>query len=535
VSDHVNGEGERLRVRVPAGNSADRLGSMTTDSLTNFVARLGVNQSNLLSGSSYDFRPVTRMQQMLEWAYRGSWIIGAACDIIADDMTRAGVQFNSDTDPDDIEQLHTAMNDMMLWQSLNETIKWSRLYGGALMVMLIDGQDPTTELDPETVGVGQLKGFMVLDRWVVQSVFNDLVMEPGPDYGMPKFYEMVATAPFLPQMKIHHTRCVRLDGVVLPFRQRVGENGWGMSVVERLYDRLIAFDSGTMGTAQLLFKAYLRTYKVNGYRTLIGAGGVLTERFMQSMDLMRTLQSNEGLTVIDKEDEFETHTYNFGGLADTLNILGQQISGALGIPLTRLFGQSPSGMDATGESDIRLYYDTIKAAQEARLRRPLTRVMKVMWHSVLGSAPPDTFNFQFNSLRQLDETEKSELAERDASTIASLHGAGIISTAIALKELKQSSILTGRFTNITEEDIKGAEAEPPPWEQPPPGMGMPGDPNDPNAPPGAPPGLPGAPPGAKPPGGPPGAPGAKSAPLPKAPAPPKGGGEFDNPQPKAGP
>jgi hypothetical protein len=160
--------------------------------------------------------------------------------------------------------------------------------------------------------------------------------------------------------------------------------------------------------------------------------------------------------------------------------------------------------------------------------------MEVMWQSVLGSAPPDTFNFQFNSLRQLDETEKSELAERDASTIASLHGAGIISTAIALKELKQSSILTGRFTNITDEDIKGAEAEPPPWEQPPPGMGMPGDPNDPNAPPGAPPGLPGAPPGMKPPGAQAGPPGAKPAPLPKAPSPPKGGGEFDNPEPKAG-
>jgi phage-related protein (TIGR01555 family) len=230
VSDHVNGEGERPRFRVPAGNSADRLGSMTTDSLTNFVARLGVNQANLLSGSSYDFRPVTRMQQMLEWAYRGSWIIGAACDIIADDMTRAGVQFNSDTDPDDIEQLHTAMNDMMLWQSLNETIKWSRLYGGALMVMLIDGQDPTTELDPETVGIGQLKGFMVLDRWVVQSVFNDLVMVPGPDYGMPKYYEMVATAPFLPQMKIHHTRWRRPTVSAARRRERMGNVGRGKAV-----------------------------------------------------------------------------------------------------------------------------------------------------------------------------------------------------------------------------------------------------------------------------------------------------------------
>jgi hypothetical protein len=273
-----------------------------------------------------------------------------------------------------------------------------------------------------------------------------------------------------------------------------------------------------MGAAQLLFKAYLRTYKVKGYRTLIGAGGALTEKFMQSMDLMRLMQSNEGMTVIDAEDEFETQTYSFAGLPEALNMLGQQISGALGIPLTRLFGQSPTGMDATGEGDLRNYYDLVKATQEARLRRPLKKIFEVLWHSTLGGEPPDTFNFQFNSLRQLDELEKAELAERDAGTIVSLHGAGIISTTIALKELKQSSILTGRFTNITEEDIKASEDMPAPWspeaqEQAQQASMMGGDPNDPNADPG---GGPNAPPGgggppANPPGpagGPPKPPGA---------------------------
>ena len=314
---------ERPRIRVPAGSSAERLGNLTVDNISNFVARLGVSQPNLLAGSRYDFHPISRMSQLMEWSYRGSWIIGAACDIVADDMTRAGVQMNSDTDPDAIEQLHTAANEIQLWPMLNETIKWARLYGGCLLFMMIDGQDPATELVPESVGLDQLKGFLVIDRWMVQQTFNDLVRDFGPDYGFPRFYDVIATAPFMPRMRIHYTRVIRMDGVTLPFRQKIAENGWGMSVIERLYDRLVAFDSGTMGAAQLLFRAYIRTYKVKGYRTLIGAGGELTERFMKSMDLMRMLQSNEGLTVIDAEDEFEAHSYSFAGLPETLEMLCQ--------------------------------------------------------------------------------------------------------------------------------------------------------------------------------------------------------------------
>jgi phage-related protein (TIGR01555 family) len=238
-----------------------------------------------------------------------------------------------------------------------------------------------------------------------------------------------------------------------------------MSVVERLYDRLLAFDSGTMGASQLLYKAYLLTYKVDGYRRLIGAGGELEQHFHRSMELMRYLQTNEGLTVIDKEDEFETHQYSFAGIPDTLQILGQQIAGALGIPLTRLFGQSPAGQNATGDSDWRNYETMIKASQEARLRRPLTRIFNVVWQSELGSQPPPTWGFNFRGIDEPNEAEKAEIAQRDADTIKLLHDAGIITTTIALKELKQNSIVTGRFTNITEEDIKDSEQEPAPWSE----------------------------------------------------------------------
>ncbi|MDR0067321.1 DUF1073 domain-containing protein, partial [Acinetobacter sp. 11520] len=85
----------------------------------------------------------------------------------------------------------------------------------------------------------------------------------------------------------------------------------------------------------------------------------------------RQWQSNEGLTLMDADDTYEAHQYNFSGLDNILLQFGQQISGATGIPLVRLFGQSPAGLNATGESDLANYYDNINQQQEGRLRTPL--------------------------------------------------------------------------------------------------------------------------------------------------------------------
>ena len=465
----------RPRIRVPAGSSSwEAVATRTNDTVENFAARVGLGAGNLLSQTEYNFSPLTRQRLKLERMYRSSWLVGAAVDVVGDDMTRAGVQLNSDTSPDSIEKLHTTINALSMWQYLNETIKWSRLYGGSLMAMMIDGQNPATPLVADTVAKGGLVGFAALDRWMVQPSYSNLVRAWGPDYGKPEYYDVVAQAPYMPSMRLHYTRVVRMDGIELPFQQKIAENMWGMSVIERLQDRLTAFDSGTMGTAQLLYKAYLRTYKVKDYRSMVAFNSELTEKFHKLMDLMRIYQSNEGLTIIDADDEFETHAYSFSGLSETLMVLGQQISGALGIPLVRLFGQSPAGLNSTGESDLRNYYDMIKAQQEARLRRPLTKLFDVLWRSVLGTDPPDTFAFTFNNLYQMNEMEKAEVAQRDAETVKSLHDAGVITTKIALQEMKQSSIQTGRFTNITDKDIKESEEAPPPWEQPDPAMMMPG-------------------------------------------------------------
>jgi len=432
------------------------------DSFQNLLSRVGIGANNQSAGGEYGFTPVTRNRLQMEFAYRSSWIAGKCVDAFADDMTREGITVQCDIEPDKLEELERQAGRFKIWDAVNDAIKWSRLYGGSIGVLLIDGQNVSTPLRKETIQKDQFKGLLILDRWTVQPSLGDLVTELGPNIGMPKYYEVVADAKALVNQKIHYSRVIRLDGVELPYFQKIAENGWGQSVLERLWDRMIAFDSTTQGAAQLVYKAHLRTYKVKGLRSIIASGGKAFDGLVAQVDAIRRFQSNEGLTLMDSEDEFEAHQYSFGGLSDLLLQFGEQLSGAIDIPLVRLFGQSPAGLSSTGESDIRNYYDSIKQQQERKLRSPIETIYNVLYRSTFGEAPPDNMTIKFKPLWQLDDTEKATIATTITDAVTKASDSGLIDRHTALKELKQSSEITGIFSNITDDDIDEAEDEPPP-------------------------------------------------------------------------
>lgn len=434
---------------------------MTGDSFQNFTARVGLGTANQNSGSSYGFTFVSRNRIQMEAVYRSSWLAGRAVDCRAKDMTREGIEFNSVMPPEEKDKLSRAFERLQIWKGLCDNEKWSRLYGGSIAVMLIDGQRPETPLKLDTIGPGQFKGLLILDRWLVQPSLENLVTEYGPDLGKPKYYTVVADAQALINQKIHYSRVIRREGVELPYWQRIAENGWGQSVLERLWDRLIAFDSVTSGTAQLVYKAHLRTYKVEKLRELIATGGRTYEALLKQIDMIRAFQSNEGMTLMDSTDEFETHQYSFSGLSEVIDKFGEQVCGAVETPDVILFGQSPGGLN-NGDDSVRIYYDGIKADQDSALRPGVTALCDVISRSELGKPLPEGFAFDFVPLWQLSDVEKADVGAKDTNSVVQAFDAGIVDRGTALKELRQSSNTTGLWSNITDDEITEAENEPPP-------------------------------------------------------------------------
>lgn len=436
--------------------------TMTADGFQNLVAGLGTQAANLQSQSTYAFSFRTRNRTLLEAMYRGSWIVTKVVNIVADDMTRAGISLAWPSDPDAPTAILRDFARLNIWTRLNSLFRWARLYGGAIAIHMVDGQKVDTPLNYETIKRGQYRGLHIMDRWMIQPS-QQIVNDIGIDFGKPVSYNVIngIGVPFS-GLNIHHSRVIRAEGLELPYLQRIGEQGWGMSVLEPLYDRMIGFDTATAGTANLIHKAHLRTIKIPELRALIATGGSEQMRgLLANIAMIRELQTSEGITLLDKEDDFEAHSYTFAGLTDVLREFAQQLSGAADIPITRLFGQAPAGLNATGDSDLRNYYDKINQGQESQVRDPMESILQCVSRSALGMTMPEDVTFTFAPLWQLSDTEKAGIASQDTGTVLSAHSAGLIPDQVALRELQHSGRTTGRWGSITDEDVANAEDEVP--------------------------------------------------------------------------
>ena len=148
--------------------------------------------------------------------------------------------------------------------------------------------------------------------------------------------------------------------------------------------------------AELVFRANLSTLKMDGLGEMMALGTDDAKRKTECMiGEMTHMMSDFGMLLLNPEESLETHSYSFGGLKDMHEAFMTEVAGAAEIPVTKLFGRSPDGMNATGEADMRNYYERIASLQERMLRPALERLLPVLMMSCLWYIP-EKMNFVFN-------------------------------------------------------------------------------------------------------------------------------------------
>ena len=434
---------------------------ITLDSFTNPFARLGAGQMNLLEASEY---PLTRMTQnypLLNSLYRNDWIARRVIDTIPEDMLKNWFNLKSQLTPDQINQFETAVRKTHLKKQLLEGLRWGRLFGGAAGIIVIEGQEDMLDepLNLDMILPGQYTGLIIADRWSGVYPDSGLVQDMGdPDFGTPEYYTFSMSETDLAfGVRVHHSRVIRFMGRDLPYIERTAENYWGMSELEHVYTELNKRNTTSENIAQLIFQANIRTYKMADLGQMLTVmQPEIQKRLYQVLIMQNFLLSNMGMNVMDKDDSLETHQYTFSGLNDIYESFMLDISGASEIPVTRLFGRSPAGLNATGESDLTNYYDKIKQDQESKLRPVLEKLLPIvcvcLWNLV-----PDDLDFDFNPVRDTSEKERADLIQQGSAAIVSVFQSGLISQKTALKELRQSGATYGMWSNITDEDINNAD------------------------------------------------------------------------------
>lgn len=443
---------QKPEVEMPKGFS--------TDAFQNVMARLGQGTQSLLEGTEYELTRLTNNYQLMNSLYRSHWIIRRVIDAIPEDMTRNWLTLNTELPPEEVRKVDKVWYNRRVKSKILHGLKWGRLYGGAAGIIMIDGHEDILNepLDFDTVMPGSFAGLHIVDRWSGINPGPDLIDDINDiEFGLPNTYEVTLDGG--ERTTVHHSRIIRFVGRELPYWEKLAEMHWGASEVEVVYDELKKRDNTSWNIANLVFLANLRVLKMEDLGEVLAIGDQKAQEDLYNVvQAQNWLMNNQGIYLLGKEDGFETHQYTFAGMNEIYESFMMDVSGAAQIPVTRLFGRSPAGMNATGEHDMDNYYDTIQQGQETYLGPVIDKILPIICMSELG-AIPDDIDYNFNPIRTPDDEEVADLVDKKSTAINNLFVSGILNQKHALSELKKMSDTTGMFSSITDEDIENAEEE----------------------------------------------------------------------------
>lgn len=316
------------------------------------------------------------------------------------------------------EQYASEMETLEVLQKAKDAFVWKRLYGGAaIFVCAIDGMTPDKPLNPKKIRA--IEKLRVIERTEIDFENIEWQTDPAkPRYGLPEMYPVKFEIPgnnTTQVMKVHYSRIIELHGDTLPRHSITGissENRyWGISSLQRANDRLKSLGSSLGSIDQLLSELGVGKYKIKDLAQLLSSedGAASIKRRVELMDLVKSTFRS---MYLDNEEEFVRDNISFAGVPEILHILFMLISADTGYPMTRLFGMSPAGMNATGESDMNNYYDMVRSLQVSELQPVLLRLVRIIsqWQ---GLEEP---YIEFRPLETMNEKEQADLEKQRADT-----------------------------------------------------------------------------------------------------------------------
>ena len=182
--------------------------------------------------------------------------------------------------------------------------------------------------------------------------------------------------------------------------ERQGEGFWGDSVLDSLMDAVMNVGVTSQAVAHMLQEASVDVIKIRDFLQSVRDDEyrkALIERF----SLANIAKSSVNALILDADDEWGRMEQRFGGVRDVMMVYLLIASGAADIPATRMLGQSPTGLSATGESDLRNYYDNVHVRQTLDIEPAIMNLDRCLVRSALGDWP-DGLSYEWKSLWQPD-------------------------------------------------------------------------------------------------------------------------------------
>jgi hypothetical protein len=398
---------------------------------------------------------------VLDSVYHDDDISGRIVDVPVKHMFRKGweLEVEDDTDLSQAKEFHKYGHRLEIHKQTKEGTTWGGLYGGAIGIMTIDdGRSTDQEVDEEHIKT--ITCINVVDRrYVLASTYYTNPFHPK--CGQVETYvvfnlqipnnislatKSITSSPNIPvgqmQFTVHESRVLRFEGASTSKLERLRLAGWTHSVLQRPFEKIKAFAQAFQAAGNLLTDAAQGVYKLDGLLGQIaGNEKELLETRMMMMDMGRSVAR---AIVLDKDgEEFERTIATISGYPEMLDRFMMLLSAATEIPVTLLMGRSAAGMNSTGDSDFRQFYDVIEDRQEHQLKPLLRRVYKLI--SLAKDGPTEgtetDVEITFHSLWSPTLMERAQINQiQSAADLNYVTMGAITGENVALSRFKNAGI-----------------------------------------------------------------------------------------------
>lgn len=392
------------------------------DGYANMLNKYGTKQD---SSEAYHFEREPLVPDMqLTSLYEGNGLFSKIIDTPAEEAIKHGFSLNLNND--DLDKfVEEALDDLEWEEKATTAIKWARLYGGSIIVMLIDdGRGLEEPVDWENIrSIDELR---VFERAVVSPDYSSLYMQDyggrgkanrTSRFGEPEYYYVSS---MYGSFMVHESRCLVFRNGVLPEQiSNTTYQMWGMPEYIRIKRALRETTTAHTDATRLLERSVQAVYAMKNLSQILATdeGEDNVVKRLQLIDMARNLLNS---IAIDADGEsYEFKSYSFSGVKDVIDSTCNMLSSLTNIPQTLLFGRSPAGMDATGQSDLENYYNFVERIQKLMLKKNLRYLMDIVFRAGVASGEimeePD-YKLQFNPLWNLSDTDQATVDKTKADT-----------------------------------------------------------------------------------------------------------------------
>ncbi|WP_066795095.1 phage portal protein [Sphingomonas soli] len=457
--------GRIVNVRPKPGFVMDSGGSVVQmrarDGLTNVVTGLGM-RGDARTARAYLAQVLS--PQQIEEAFEASAMLRKAITIPATDRVRAWRDWQADKAQ--IELIEKEEERHQLQAKVRQAEVLRGLGGGALI--LVAAGDPALPLN--VTSKQGLVAINVVSRWHLtgKNWVDDL---SRADYGTPEYWEVNGTNG---QLRIHPSRvaCFRAEPLPSIWRADYETRFWGRGRVPSLLEPAQNLDEA-LATFSAMIKDALNIDvgipKLLDYVATADGEAKLTKR----LSLMAAGSSVINAKVYDSGDgegkggeSIDRHQITWTGIPDVIRVYAEAFSAAADIPVTRLWGTSAKGLNATGEGDEKNWRETVETGQKLETKPCLEQIDAALIPSALGSRPPEVW-WKFAPLNVPTEKEDADTFKTTMEGVTALLNTNAIPEVAFNKGVQNLMSERGympgldqALAEIPEEERFGLTAEP---------------------------------------------------------------------------